>query len=174
MKKTIIALALLAAGSVHAAETFIAVSPSKFSTAFNVYAGITGQSIRMPAWPASRGPKQATLARGVTVTARGTVDGRGMEEVKVACARGDGCGEAFVLAALAVDPDVSPKALETYIGRRLSGELDDESAMTQNGIEYYLDVNEKAERMVFTIEAEADDDEGDGSLRDGVGPDAPM
>lgn len=34
MKKTIIALALLAAGSVHAAETFIAVSPSKFSTAF--------------------------------------------------------------------------------------------------------------------------------------------
>ena len=52
--------------------------------------------------------------------------------------------------------------------------LDDESAMTQNGIEYYLDVNEKAKRMVFTIEAEADNDEGDGSLRDGVGPDAPQ
>ncbi|WP_018715604.1 hypothetical protein [Brachymonas chironomi] len=165
MKRHIIASLLLAgSGMAQAADTFIAVSPATFSRSFNTWAAFLGEGMRLPAWAATNGVKRAVVAKGITVHAQGSVGGQGMAEVKVVCQNDAKCAEAMVVAAHAVDPEVSVNSLHNYMQGRTTGRLDDESAITQNGITYYMDLNRKARRMELWILPEEDSGEGDGSF----------
>lgn len=139
------------------AHSFLALTPTEFAEGFNRASQMYRFKYRLPTWPAKGGNFRASIASGITVAAVGIHKGDGLERVTVTCKQPNGCEQGLIAAALAVDPDIDIRSLNSYLGKRLQGQMEGQS-MQQNGIYYFVDAGKKSGGIEMIIEASDEDD----------------
>lgn len=154
MKKVMLVLALMGVTLTASAveRVFIPLTPTEFSEGFNRVSQLYKLKYRLPIWAAKAGKFSANLAPGITVTVVGIDKGDAIDQITVTCKQPDGCQQGLVAAALAVDPEIDMKAFNSYVGKRLQGQLAGQS-MQQNGIYYFVESGKKLGGIEMIIEA---------------------